>query len=101
CVQSQVEHLAIDLTSAVGISQAAGGNLPRGRFDGGPLGVNDVGKDEKELQHSEQHHNRTNERVQEKLDRRVETVLAAPNFDHEIHRHEHHFPEDEKQEKVG
>ena len=50
------------------------------------------------LQNAEQHDHRADERVEEKLDRRVQTVFAAPDADQEIHRHERHFEEQIEQE---
>ena len=40
------------------------------------------------------------QRVQEKLDRRIFAARAAPDADEEIHRQQHHFPEDVEQEEV-
>src|SRR4030095_3482826 len=62
--------------------------------------LNELGKDEVELQYGQQHDHRTDQRIEEELDRRVETVLAAPDTDQKIHRHQHHFPEHIKEEEI-
>jgi hypothetical protein len=56
--------------------------------------------EEVHLQHAEQHHDRTNERVKKELNCRVETILATPDTDQEVHRHERHFEEQVKQKHV-
>ena len=55
---------------------------------------------EVERQDAEQHHDAADQRVEEELDRRVEPVGAAPDADEEVHRHQHHFPEQEEQQEV-
>ena len=55
---------------------------------------------EVERQDREQHQHRPAQRVEEKLDGRVQLAIAAPDADEEVHRHEHHFPEDVEEEKV-
>src|SRR5215472_13342074 len=55
---------------------------------------------EVESQDRQQHDYRASQRVKEKLDGRVKTPVAAPYADQEIHRHEHHFPENVKEEEV-
>ena len=47
-----------------------------------------------------QHQGRTEHRVEEELQRGVLTVLAAPHSDHEVHRQQHHFEEDEEENQV-
>ena len=49
---------------------------------------------------AEQHDDAADEGVQEELDRRVEPVRAAPDPDQEVHRHEHHFPEQEEEQEI-
>ena len=55
---------------------------------------------EVERQNAEQHDDAADEGVQEELDRRVQPAVAAPDADEEVHRHEHHFPEQEEQQEV-
>ncbi len=57
-------------------------------------------RQEVHLQNAQQHHDRSNERVKKKLDRSVQTILAAPDSDQEIHRHERYFEEQVKQKQV-
>src|SRR5258707_1150587 len=49
---------------------------------------------------AEQHQDRAGQRVQEKLDRRIELPRPAPNADDEVHRHQHQLPEHVEQEEV-
>ena len=51
-------------------------------------------------QDRKQHQHRTCQRVQEEFDRRIEPPLAAPDADQEIHRHEHHFPENVEEHEI-
>ena len=51
-------------------------------------------------QDREQHQHRTSQRIEEEFDRRVQPPLAAPHADQEIHRHEHHFPENVEQHEI-
>src|SRR6266851_1580707 len=53
-----------------------------------------------EREDREQHDDRACEGVQEKLDGGVETALAAPDADEEIHGNEHDFPENVEEEEV-
>ena len=55
-----------------------------------------------EIQHQnrDQHQHAAKHRVEEKLDRRIFPPRTSPDTDQKIHRKEHHFPEDKKQEKV-
>ena len=55
---------------------------------------------EVQRQDSQQHQHRAGQRVQEKLDRRVQPAVAAPHADQEIHRHQHHFPEQVEEEEI-
>ncbi len=65
------------------------------RVDAGDAVVVEV-----ERQNAEQHDDAADQRVEEELDRRVEPVGAAPDTDQEIHRHQHHFPEQEEQQEI-
>ena len=56
--------------------------------------------DEVERQNSQQQQNRSDQRVEEEFDGRVEFPRAAPDADQEVHRHEHDFPEHIKEEEV-
>ena len=47
-----------------------------------------------------QHQRRAEHRVEEELERRILTLLAAPHADHEVHRQEHEFKEDEEENQV-
>ena len=47
-----------------------------------------------------EHQRRTEHRVEEELQRRVLAVLAAPHADHEVHRQQDQFEEDEEQDEV-
>src|ERR1700733_9683438 len=51
-------------------------------------------------QDADQHQNRSEHRVQNKFDGRVDSALVSPNSNQEIHGDQHHFPEKEKQEQV-
>src|SRR5580704_135040 len=51
-------------------------------------------------QNREQHQHRASQRIEEKLDRSIETPLAAPHADQEVHRYQHHFPENVKQDEI-
>src|SRR5262245_12299820 len=51
-------------------------------------------------QDTKQHQNGTEEGVQEKFDCRVKLSWSAPNADQEVHRHQHHFPENVEQHKI-
>ena len=55
-----------------------------------------------EVQHQDgdQHQHAAEQRVEEELDRRVFAPRAAPDADQEVHRQQHHFPEDVEQEEV-
>ena len=55
---------------------------------------------EVERQNAEQHDDAADQGVQEELDRRVQPVRAAPDADEEVHRHQHHFPEQEEEQEV-
>src|SRR5437870_8690608 len=55
---------------------------------------------EVEKQDAKQHQNGAGERVEEKLDGGVELARASPNADQQVHRHEHGFPEDEKEKEI-
>ena len=55
---------------------------------------------EVEGQDAEQHQHRADQGVKEELDRRVELPRPAPDADQEVHRDQHHFPEDVEQEEV-
>ena len=39
-------------------------------------------------------------REHEELHRRISTILVAPDNNNEIHRNQHHFPEEEEQEQI-
>ena len=47
-----------------------------------------------------QHQRRTEHGVEEELQRGVLAVLATPHADHEVHRQQHQFEEDEEQDQV-
>ena len=47
-----------------------------------------------------EHQERTDERVEDELDRGVDAVGAAPDADDQVHRHEHDLPEDVEEEEV-
>ena len=49
---------------------------------------------------AEQHQHRAEQGVEEELDRGVELPRPAPDADDEVHRHQHHFPEDVEEEEV-
>ncbi len=51
-------------------------------------------------QDREQHQHRTSQRIEEKFDGRVEAAFAAPDSDEEVHRDEHHFPENVKEDEI-
>ena len=51
-------------------------------------------------QNTQQHHNAAYKCVQEKLDSRIQTIVATPDPNQEIHRNKHHFPKQEKQQKI-
>ena len=51
-------------------------------------------------QHRQQDQDRAQQGVQEELDRGVFAPRAAPDADQEIHRQQHHFPEDVEQEEI-
>ena len=55
---------------------------------------------EVERQNAKQHQDRPGQGVQEKLDGGVEFARPAPHADYEIHRHQHHFPENVEEEEV-
>ena len=48
-----------------------------------------------------EHQQRANQRIQEELNRRVDTILAAPNTDDKVHRDQNQFPKHVEQERVG
>ena len=51
-------------------------------------------------QDGDQHQQAPRHREEEELDRRVDPPLAAPDADQQVHRDQHHFPEDVEQEEV-
>ena len=53
-----------------------------------------------EVKNRDDHEQRADHRVDDELDGRVETTLTAPDPDDEVHRDEHHFPEDVEEEQV-
>ena len=59
----------------------------------------DVGA-EIEGDHRQQHQHAAEECIQEKLDGCILTPRTTPDADEEVHREEHHFPEDVEQEEV-
>jgi hypothetical protein len=59
-----------------------------------------VGHAEIECQHGKQHQDTANECVQKEFDGCIFTSRAAPEADQKVHRQKHHFPEDEKEEKI-
>ena len=63
-------------------------------------GQRGVLRQEVHLQNAQQHHYRTDQRVEEELDRRVETVLATPDANQEIHRHQRDFEEEVEEKKI-
>ena len=54
-------------------------------------------RQEVHLQDAEQHDDRADERVKKELDRGVQAILATPDSDQEVHRHERDFEEQVKQ----
>jgi hypothetical protein len=48
----------------------------------------------------DEHQRRAEHRVEEELQRRVLAILATPHADHEVHRQQHHFEEDEEQDQI-
>ncbi len=48
----------------------------------------------------DEHQRRTEHGVEEELQRCVLAVVAAPHADHEVHRQQHQFEEDEEQDQV-
>ena len=65
-----------------------------GRIGGVVLGDNEQGDE------TNQHQRRSEHRVQEELQRGVLAILATPHADHEVHRKQHEFEEDEEQDQV-
>ena len=55
---------------------------------------------EEQCQERNEHESRTEHGVQKELQRCVLTIFAAPHTDHEVHRQQHEFEEDEEQNKV-
>ena len=55
---------------------------------------------EVEAQQRDQDEHAAEQRVQEELDGRVLAARPAPDADEEVHRQQHHFPEDVEQEEV-
>ena len=53
-----------------------------------------------EPQDRHQHQDRAEHRVQNEFHRGVDAALVAPHADHEIHRDQHQFPEDEEEEQI-
>ena len=53
-----------------------------------------------ERQEADEHERRTEQGEQEELDGGVQALLAAPDADHEVHREQHDFEEDEEQHEV-
>ena len=55
---------------------------------------------EEERDERDEHECRSEHRVEEELERRVLALLAAPHTDHEVHRQQNHFEEDEEEDEV-
>ena len=55
---------------------------------------------EVQRQDAQQHDDAADQGVEEELDRGVEPIRAAPDADEEVHRHQHHFPEQEEEQEV-
>ena len=53
-----------------------------------------------DVEDRDDHQQRADHRVDDELDRRVEPPLAAPDADDEVHRDQHHLPEDVEEEQV-
>ena len=53
-----------------------------------------------EPQDADEHENRTGHGVEHEFDGGVNAALVPPNADEEVHRDEHHFPEEEEEEEV-
>ena len=51
-------------------------------------------------QNGDEHQNRTEQSIKEKLNRRVFTTWTTPDTDQEIHRQKHHFPKHIEQEEI-
>jgi hypothetical protein len=66
--------------------------------EGVDAGLRVIGEVERE--DAEQHDHAADQGVEEELDRRVEPVGAAPDPDQEVHRDEHHLPEQEEEHEV-
>ena len=47
-----------------------------------------------------QHQDGAGHRVEDKLHRRVDAPLVSPDADEEVHRKQHHFPEEEEEKQV-
>ena len=71
-------------------------NLKRGQLRGRAV----VLGDDEQGDERHQHQRRTEHGVEEELQRRVLTILAAPHTDHEVHRQQHELEEDEEQDQV-
>src|SRR5438876_10756107 len=52
------------------------------------------------LQYAEQNDDGTNERIQEKHYCRIESILATPNSNQEVHRDESHFKKEVEQKQI-
>ena len=51
-------------------------------------------------ENGDQHESAAEQRVEKELDRGVFAARPAPDADQEVHRQQHHFPENEEQEKI-
>src|SRR5678815_6067297 len=53
-----------------------------------------------QLQDGEKHYNGAYQRVEKEFYGGVEAVRSSPDTDDEVHRHEHHFPENIEEEEI-
>ena len=64
------------------------------------MSLHQLWKNKVKLEYREQHDDRTDKRIEKELDRSVQAIGAAPDADDEIHRHQHHLPEDVEKEEI-
>ncbi len=56
--------------------------------------------EEVQTQDCKQHEHRAEQRIQEKLNGRVELAPVSPNANEEVHRHQHDFPENVEEKEI-
>src|SRR4051812_30031524 len=69
-------------------------------FDKAEIGQAGVDTLEVEEDQGDQHEQGTHHGIDEELDCCIDLVLTTPDADYEVHRNQHDFPEDVKEEKV-